>query len=539
MKTLKSKILIVDDHKENILALSKLIESNDYEIYTALNAQEALEILTYHDFSLALLDVQMPEIDGFELARLIRGVKRHKNLPIIFVTAQQQDQFVLFEGYEAGAVDLLFKPLVPTIVRSKVRVFVELDKQKRLLESQVQELDQLRRQADAANVAKSQFLANMSHEIRTPLAAVMSFAEMIASDKFAEDERDEMINMIKKNGDLLLRLIDDILDIARIETSKVDIDQAPLAFVPLLNDVKTTLTPKAEEKGIGLKFQISSSCDTNYQSDPTRIKQVLLNIIGNAIKFTSQGDVVVQIDAKPDDASGTRDIVRILVQDAGIGISPDHQVKLFAAFTQADTSTRRQFGGSGLGLMISKSLAQAMGGDVRLVRSGPEFGSLFEITFRLVRTQQDVSSTGTATPTSGATNSGPDFSGKKILIVDDYPENLVILQLYLRPTKADLTLVQSGTEALQVIQDNKLAFDIVLMDIQMPKMDGHTTTRAIRAFDKETPIIAVTAHASVPEREKCLHSGCNAVLTKPLNREKLLRSLSDHLLGGATAELIN
>ncbi len=539
MKSLKSKILIVDDHKENILALSKLIESNDYEIYTALNAQEALDILTYHDFSLALLDVQMPEIDGFELARLIRGVKRHKNLPIIFVTAQQQDQFVLFEGYEAGAVDLLFKPLVPTIVRSKVRVFVELDKQKRLLESQVQELDQLRRQADAANVAKSQFLANMSHEIRTPLAAVMGFAEMIASDKFHESERVEMINMIKKNGDLLLRLIDDILDIARIETSKVDIDAAPLAFAPLINEVRATLIPKAEEKGIGLRFEISPVCDRNYQSDPTRIKQVLLNIIGNAIKFTQQGDVVVNIDCKKDELDPTRDVVRVMVQDAGIGISPEHQLKLFAAFTQADTSTRRQFGGSGLGLMISKSLAQAMDGDVRLVRSSPEAGSLFEITLRLRRTQDVGTTQAPAPPVPVSAKNGPTFKGKKILIVDDYPENLVIIQLYLRATQAELTLVQSGTEALQVIQDSKAMFDLILMDIQMPKMDGHTTTRTIRAFDRETPIIAVTAHASVPEREKCLASGCNFVLTKPLNREKLLRCLGDYLGEGKPQDLQN
>lgn len=537
MTSLKSKILIVDDHKENIRALSKLIESNDYEIFTASNAQEALDILTYHDFSLALLDVQMPEIDGFELARLIRGVKRHRNLPIIFVTAQQQDQFVLFEGYEAGAVDLLFKPLVPSIVRSKVRVFVELDKQKRLLELQVHELDQLRRQADAANVAKSQFLANMSHEIRTPLAAVMSFAEMIANDKFKESERDEMIIMIKKNGELLLRLIDDILDIARIETSKVDIDQAPLAFAPLLHEVKATLTPKAEEKGVGLDFQIGDVCNVNYQSDPARIKQVLLNIIGNAIKFTKSGKVVVQVDCQKDEKDQARDLVRIMVQDAGIGIPPEHQIKLFAPFTQADTSTRRQFGGSGLGLMISKSLAQAMAGDVRLVRSSPESGSLFEIVLRLRRTLEKVTAPIPATPTAKNIANGPDFNGRKILIVDDYPENLVIMELYLRATHADLTLVQSGTEALQVIQEKNETFDLILMDIQMPKMDGHTTTRAIRAFDKVTPVIAVTAHASVPEREKCIASGCNDVLTKPLNRERLLKCLIDFLPSSASTEI--
>jgi two-component system, sensor histidine kinase len=529
-----SKILIVDDHKENIVALTKLIESHEYEIHTATNAHEALSILTTEDFCLALLDVQMPEIDGFELARLIRGVKRHKHLPIIFVTAQSQDQLTLFEGYEAGAVDLLFKPLNPYIVRSKVSIFVDIDKQNRLLKEQVDELNKLRQQSESANIAKSQFLANMSHEIRTPLAAVMSFAEMIATNRYFDDEKEELITMIKKNGEHLLHLIDDILDISRIETSKVDLDNTAFSIISLLREVKSTLTLKADEKGIGLHFDIADICDTNYFSDPTRIKQILLNIIGNAIKFTTDGSVTVKISCVPD-SDLHFDNYKILVQDAGIGISKEHQSKLFAAFSQGDASTRRQYGGSGLGLMISKNLANALGGDVKLVRSSASAGSLFEIELNLKKTEEMVKTPhkkGKREDSSATASKKVDFSNKKILVIDDYEENLIIIQMYLRSTNAELTLAQSGSEALQFFEDNgatKEPFDLILMDIQMPKMDGYATTKTLRSKGITTPIIAVTAHAIAKEQEKCIEAGCNEVLIKPLNRDKLVGNISKYL----------
>lgn len=524
----KSKILIVDDHKENIVALAKLIENPDIAIYTAQNAHEALDKLVDSDFCLALLDVQMPEIDGFELARLIRGVKRHRHLPIIFVTAQQQSEFTTFEGYEAGAVDLLFKPLVPNIVRSKVRVFVELDQQKHMLEEQVKELEQLRKQADSANVAKSRFLANMSHEIRTPLAAVMGFAEMIADDQVFEDEKEELIQMIKKNGELLLHLIDDILDISRIESSKLELEETPFCLLDILREVKSTLTFKADEKGIGLEFSYPESCDKNYLSDPTRIKQVLLNVIGNAIKFTEKGFVSISIECNESETLEKSDSLTIRVKDQGVGMTDQQKQRIFSAFVQADSSTRRQFGGSGLGLLIAKSLAQALKGDVRLIDSELGKGSTFEITLNLLKATESQKTPDKKPADTPSSSSDHQFPGKQILIVDDYEENLILLQMYFRDTQAKLLTAKSGEEAVLKIKSNGTV-DLVLMDIQMPGMDGYTATKELRDMGLEIPILAATAHAIRSERMKCLEVGCDDVLVKPLKKSKVLQAVADYL----------
>ncbi len=211
---MKTKILIVDDLAENILALSRLIEADDVEILTASKPEEALNHILDNDFALALLDVQMPMMSGFELARLIRGVGKGRHLPIIFVTAQSTDTRVIFEGYESGAVDILFKPLDPHMVRSKVRVFVRLDQQSRTLASQVDVMARLKEEADAANIAKSRFLANMSHEIRTPMGAVLGFADVLSQADLTTQEKDEALASISRNGKLLLRIIDDILDLS-------------------------------------------------------------------------------------------------------------------------------------------------------------------------------------------------------------------------------------------------------------------------------------------------------------------------------------
>lgn len=519
----KVKILIVDDRPENIFALAELIRADDLELVTANSAEEALSCLLDHDFALALLDVQMPEMSGFELAQLVRGIHKTRHLPIIFVTAQQQDSNIIFQGYESGAVDLLFKPLDPHIVRSKVKTFISLDRQNKLLKAKMEEVEDLRRKAEHANFSKSQFLANMSHEIRTPLASVLGFSDVLAQENLQEDEKADSLSAIRRNGELLLRLIDDILDLSKIEANQLHFMKGSFALQDLLKDVTSTLSLKAAEKGIALNFETSDLKDQHYLSDLERIKQVLLNVIGNAVKFTSKGSVSTQIFITPDEKH-KHDRLVFEVRDTGIGVGEAEIKNLFQPFSQADVSTRKQFGGTGLGLVISRELSRSLGGDLKLISSTPGVGSFFEISFVLERSMRSQPSLEAKVETLIA---DVDLDGTKILVVDDVSDNRLLIDRYMRNTHASVIQATSGLEAIRLTAEENP--DLILMDIQMPHMDGYETVRRIRSAGYDRPIIALTAHAMKEEGQKCLEAGCNDVLTKPARRNDLLHKIQDIL----------
>ncbi len=526
MKFNKTKILLVDNNPENIQALAELIAADDVEIHSFLRFDSALASLTQHDYGLAILDVQMTGMSGVELSKHIRAVKTYAYLPIIFVTSQKNNDETVLQGYETGAVDLLFKPLNPYIVQSKVRVFVELKRQRHQVQLQLQELERLRNAADAASVAKSQFLANMSHEIRTPLAAVMGFAEMIAKGEISKADVDECASAIKRNGNLLLRLIDDILDLSTIDADRLEMELQNESLKELLEDIMLTLSFKAREKGIQLVFNRQVFDGKGHFFDPLRMKQILLNIIGNAIKFTSKGEVVVTVSLKS--LSKSQDLISIIVKNDGVAITPEQADNLFQPFGQADASVKRKFGGTGLGLVISRKLARAMGGDITLLKSGPGQGTEFEITAILERTHKVVIPTVmTKNESIEADKLALCLVGKKILAVDDARDNLILLEMFLRGTKTQLTFANNGLEAVELFNSNK--FDLVLMDIQMPKMDGLEATEIIRQTGATIPIIAFTAFANKNEYDKCKKAGCNDVIIKPINKNNLIKSLQHYL----------
>lgn len=530
---IKTKILVVDDYKENILALEGLIATPEVEIFSAMNADQALELIDRNEFGLLLLDVQMPGTSGFELAKIIRSVQKYRSLPIIFVTAHQGDSSVIFEGYKSGAVDLLFKPLDGNIVRAKVQMFVEMARQKALLQSQVNELERLRIEADAANLAKSQFLANMSHEMRTPLAAVMGFAELITRSQSDNNETRELSAAVERNGSLLLRLIDDILDLSKIEAGRLELEKTEFDLAELLHDIDSTLTFRAREKGLVLNMQTSTP-QTKYISDPTRIKQILLNIIGNAIKFTAAGRVDVSVHIEPPRhtklENSKKDSLVIHVKDQGIGLNLAQSERLFRPFGQADPSTKRLFGGSGLGLVISRQIARAMQGDLKLIASEPGQGSTFEIVLEIERSEGAhvaLQNRKLSPLKNSASDMKVDLKSKWILAIDDSPDNLTLISMFLKETGVRINFAKNGLEAIVEIQKNN--FDLVLMDIQMPGMDGNEATVEIRKLGFKNPIIALTAHAIRSEQEKCLASGCDMVLTKPVSRNHLVDTVSKYL----------
>ncbi|KYG68572.1 hypothetical protein AZI87_04845 [Bdellovibrio bacteriovorus] len=523
----KTKLLIVDDHHENILFLSHLISGEDIQVLSAKSAEEALSLLMNHDFALALMDVQMPGMSGFELARLVRALKKTRHLPMILMTSRQQDRSVLFEGYDTGAVDFLFKPLDPHAVRSKVRTFVLLDQQRRLLNKQVQEMEFLKKKAEEANVAKSHFLANISHEIRTPLGAVLGFADILSQDKLSDSERNEFLAVIRRNGELLLRLIDDILDLTKIEAQRLEFEKKEFSLKDLLKDVEASLGFRATEKGISLKIQ---SCDRNltFVSDPLRIKQILFNVIGNAIKFTTKGQVDVQVrveDAILERESCEARRVTFTVRDTGAGLTVDEVQKLFKPFAQADVSTARRFGGTGLGLVISQQLAQKLGGDLKLISSEVQVGSVFEITLVLDTVEGAPQ---VRTPVvSHSDIASHSLEDKVILIVDDVSDNRLLIDRYLRPHKVRLLQAGSGVEALETVCESHV--DLILMDIQMPLMDGYEAVQRIRKLGYEGPIVALTAHAMREETMRCIKAGFDAVLTKPTRRQELVAVIQSWL----------
>lgn len=518
----KTKILVVDDYEENIRLLSHIISFDDVEIHSATNADDALELILEYEFGLALLDVQMPNISGFDLARLIRGVKRYQNLPIIFVTAHQRDQKFLSEGYETGAVDVLFKPLDVDVVRSKVRVFVQLDQQSRLLKSQMEELESLKSRAESANLAKGQFLSNMSHEIRTPLTAVMGFADVLSSGDFTRFNKDECVEAIKRNGQLLLRLINDILDFSKIEARGLVLERQNFILKDLIEDVYSALLPVAKQKSVDLLLTFDkAAANRQFSADSLRIKQILFNLVGNAIKFTKEGHVSLKVELLSGLNGQTQ--ISFYIADTGLGLTPEQSKNLFKPFTQGDPSTRRQFGGTGLGLVISQQIAQAMNGDIRLLSTQLDQGSTF-----LAQIKVDPPEMKAASPQSPQGHFKnlrdlKDIEEKRILVVDDSIDNRTLIDFYLEPFGFKLSFAENGHQAINKVQE--LDHDLILMDIQMPLMDGLEATEKIRALGFSKPIIALTAHVMSEEKDRCMKAGCDMVLSKPIQMEEFLEGI--------------
>lgn len=532
----KPKILIVDDRRENIAALESLVGSDDTEILSATSGVDALALLIDNEFALALVDVQMPGMDGFELARLMRSAARSKTVPIIFVTASQGDQRQVFAGYEQGAVDYLLKPIDPHIVRSKVQIFVELARKNQLLKEQskalqekLTEVDALRESAEAANKAKSRFLANMSHEIRTPLGAVLGYAELMRHDQ-SETERRSCVEAITRNGQLLLQLLDDILDLAKIEAAKLQVELTNLKLRELLLDLRSIHEHRAAEKGLALAFIPIGNLPETIHSDPLRLKQALSNLIGNAIKFTDKGKVEVRIRC-----DGPLDHARLKfeISDTGRGLSAAEAGRLFRPFVQADSSTSRQFGGTGLGLAIARELARILGGDVILIDSARGLGSTFGLSISpglvssssLVDGRMLLGEIGLGKG-GGKVVEFPRLDGLRILVVDDAHDNRELITRILKLAGATTEMASDGREAVTKAMDN--GFNVILMDIQMPGTNGYEATRELRDRGYSKPIIALTAHAMREELERCVAAGCNKTISKPVSRLELLQSILEY-----------
>jgi PAS domain S-box-containing protein len=379
--------------------------------------------------------------------------------------------------------------------------------------------------ADAASMAKSAFLANMSHEIRTPLGAILGFSDLLSDPGISSDEQKRYVSAIRRNGDLLSKLINDILDLSKVEASRLDFEKTEVVLSDILADVTSLLNLMAEEKGVGFKIEVDPTSPKSIETDPLRLRQVLINIVGNAIKFTERG--TVELKVRPSDPANPSSLLRFEVKDSGIGISREQQVRLFQPFSQADISTKRRFGGTGLGLALSKRLAQQMGGDVFLAESQPGIGSTFVVTIDPGRVKIAPTTSKSSTsvkPAGGSTGTDQRIAGLRILLVEDSPDIQFLVGRFLMNAGAIVETAANGMEAINLAHSNN--YDLMLMDLQMPVMDGYETVSKLRQEGYRVPIIALTAHAMLEERQRCLELGFSDHLGKPVDRKLLLDTIS-------------
>jgi signal transduction histidine kinase len=383
-------------------------------------------------------------------------------------------------------------------------------------------------EAEAANRAKSRFLSNMSHEIRTPLGVIVGFADLALDPASTVSERDEYLGTVKRNAQNLTNLIGEILDLAKVEAGKINLEKVDFSLPNLMIDLVDSLGLQARTKGVSLVLKFEEPFPDVVECDSTRIRQVLLNLVNNALKFTESGSVEVSARHLTEESSANNVAIEVIVSDSGIGIRAENQKHLFEPFMQADSSTTRRFGGTGLGLTLSKHLAEVLGGGLSLQSSEEGVGSSFRFHFRVSTCAKTrFRSSFVVNHKDLKSNSAPKFSneldGMRILLVEDSPDNRFLFVRYLKKAGAHVELASDGLEGVE--KAKMLKFDAILMDIQMPNLDGYGATRRLKEIGITTPIIALTAHAMKEERDRALMSGFSNYLIKPLDPHLLIETL--------------
>lgn len=474
-------------------------------------------------FHKPLLGETVEAIFGSQIAQQIK-----KN-----IAALDRGEQISFEstlhGSEKRHVNLTLAPEIESnVLRGYVCLMTDITEAK-MYEV---ELENAKRDAESANNAKSQFLANMSHEIRTPLNAIMGLSELLQTNYKDEQERTLWLKKITRNSEHLKKVIDEILDLSKIEAGKLQLKIASFSVPQVIAQVKSILSPLANEKKLALRFETDGEIPSTITSDATKIQHILLNLLGNAIKFSNQGSVTLKVKQIYENAEP---LMQFTVIDTGIGMSADEVKHLFEPFTQVDSSMTRRFRGTGLGLTLAKQLAKALGGDVYLAESTPGKGSTFVATVKT----GDISKSPTITSFENLLSEPADLveateapgpkqniSDFKVLLVEDSLDNQLLVQSFLEMEGVTVDLAADGEEGMKKAENGD--HDLVIMDIQMPVMDGYSATAALRQHGYKKPIVAFTAHAFEDERERCLNIGFTDFLSKPIKKRALVECIAKY-----------
>ncbi|QDT65711.1 PAS domain-containing hybrid sensor histidine kinase/response regulator [Calycomorphotria hydatis] len=408
-----------------------------------------------------------------------------------------------------------------------------VERQAEALGHQAEQLRLSREEAESANHAKSEFLANMSHEIRTPMTAILGFAEIV-EQRLIDAESLDAIRTVRRNGEYLLQVINDILDLSKIEAGKMTVEHIPCDLITVLNEVVSLMEVRATSKGLPLKLEFASLVPRLLVTDPTRLRQILINLLSNALKFTEVGSVTVRVHVESDPSPH----IRFEVIDTGIGMSQDQLERLYSPFTQADCSTARRFGGTGLGLTISKRLVEMLGGEIK-VQSESKKGTIFR--FDLPLGERELSQMIDPSPASRDKQRTPKETRTnypvvmpencRILLAEDGPDNQRLISFILRKAKVNVTIAENGERAVELLRQSVAEnepFDVTIMDMQMPVLDGYNATRELRRLKWRRPVIALTALAMQGDAKKCLEAGCDDYLTKPVDKQLLIETVALH-----------
>ena len=532
MNNTQKKIIIVDDNAAN-LAVGRNLLKSFYEVFPAPSAAKLFNILEKFIPDLILLDVNMPEMNGYEAIKILKDDPRFSDIPVIFLTAKNDEESEM-EGFDLGAVDYVTKPFSGPLLLRRIASQLLLEQQKReLIKSQSALKDyaeNLEVKVREKTAAKTVFLANMSHELRTPMNSIVGFSELALDDDIPQRTKSYLAKILESSS-WLLHIINDILDLTGFESGKIDLNIVNFDIYELINECKKMFLPKATENGLMLNFYSDPSVKDLLKGDPTRIRQVLINLLSNAIKFTSSGVIEFMMEVR----NPNKDNVSLYfeIKDTGIGMTPEQIDIIYDPFIQAESGNTRKYGGTGLGLTITKNIIEMMGGTIS-VESNPGIGSTFsfEIKLDIYKKEEDPEDPGIYRRTGK-----PIFEGE-ILLCEDNVMNQQVACESLARVGLRTVVAENGKVGLDIFRERmnlvaqnsgKKPFDLILMDIHMPVMDGIDATEKILELDTDIPIIAMTANIMPEDLETYRVAGLKECVGKPFTSHHLWSVLMKYL----------
>jgi signal transduction histidine kinase len=512
--TLRPKVLLVDDQEPNLVALEATLAGRDCELSRARSGREALELILRlaDELALVLLDVQMPEMDGFEVAELMRGSERTSAIPIIFVTAALSDQARIFKGYESGAVDFLLKPLDPRVLRSKVEVFLQLFRQKRQLSERVRELELAQTQIRESERRKDEFLAVLSHELRNPLMPIRASLYLLDRVDPGSSQARRAVAVIERQTVHLGRLIDDLLDVTRVTRGQIQLKRELVDLGALVQRTIEDYRLAIADEGLELELEVADEA-LMVDADATRLAQIVGNLLANATKFSlTGGKIQVAVTRRGAQAM-------LSVRDQGIGMTPEVLARLFRPFEQADRTLDRRRGGLGLGLALVKTLAEMHGGSVEAHSAGAGRGAELVVLLP-IGTLDRVSS-------QPSPRIAPPAQRRRVLVVEDNIDGAETLKEVIELLGHQVEVVHDGLSAIERARAFKP--NVVLCDIGLPGMDGYDVARELRRDQelRDVHLVALTGYALPEDQRRAFAAGFSQHMAKPVKLEALERLLAD------------